>query len=236
MIFGSSSRPNIQLFVDVRDLWNDIEVKSDLQGLPVSAFTQPLQKRWRTETVECVQSLLDDSSSYIPRDDYRELIDLTLIILGVPNPTYKLKVPGGLHNARWMCKVIYAFKIYLLRKQMRMTHDFYKQLEDFCLFISLRYVKQWMCCPLLRDAAVNDLQFYKNLMSYAYIHHEIAHTAKFNDHLSYLGPKLAAFALFSDKVTVIKKMKAPDGPAAVSDTNFIRRNLATSSHRDLYFL
>lgn len=75
-----------------------------------------------------------------------------------------------------------------------------------------------MTCPLLRDAAVNDLQFYKNLM-YANTNHEIAHTAlnKFDGHLWYLGPELAALALFSDKVSVsekrdmIAKMKTCDG-------------------------
>lgn len=163
--------------------------------------------------------MLADNNNYIPRGDYRELIDLTLIILGVKNPTYKLKTPGGLHHARWMCKVIYTFKIYLLRKHLKMSYEFYDSLEAFCLFCSLLYVKQWLTCPLLRDAAVNDLQFYKNVMSYAEVNHEIAHCVlrKFEGHLSYLGPELVTFALFSDKVSVsekqdmIEKMKKCDG-------------------------
>lgn len=205
------------MFKQFKEVWNDIKFKSELHGLPQTLFNSPFTQRLRTETIEFLQNILADNSGYIPREDYRELIDLTLIILGVPNPTYKLKIPGALHHARWMCKVIYAFKMYLLSKQLGLSEELQKLLEDFCLFCSLLYIKQWLTCPLLSDAAVND--FCKNLKSYESVNKKISECAitKFNGHLSYLGPELAAFALFSDKVAdsekriMIEKMKKPDG-------------------------
>ena len=38
-----------------------------------------------------------------PRDDYREMLELTLIFMGEVSP-------NGIH-ARWMAKIIYCFKI-----------------------------------------------------------------------------------------------------------------------------
>lgn len=218
-LFGRSTGPNIQYFVDLQTNWSHIKKKSALNSLPAYNFNTPFKAALRTETIACLQSLLADNSSYIPRDDYRELIDLTLLILGVPNPTYVLKTPGALHHARWMAKIIYSFKLYLLRKQLSIANEFVETLEEFSLFCGLLYVKQWFTSPLLADAAFNDLMFYKNLTDYSDVNRQIARSAlnKFNRHLSYLGPELTAFALFSNKVSVsekrsmIAKMKKCDG-------------------------
>lgn len=206
-VFGTSNGPNIQIFINFREMWNTIDRKSSFDELPEYNFNTPQKKRWRCETIECLQAVIADDSSYIPRNDYRELIDLTLIILGVKNPTYVLKTPGAMHHARWMCKIIYCFKMYLLRHQLQISNKFDDDLEEFCLFCSLIYVKQWVTCPLLADATVNDLEFYKNLLSYSGVNRTIARSAinKFNGHLSYLTPELAVFALFSDKVTISEK-------------------------------
>ena len=151
--------------------------------------------------------MLSDKSTYLPRGDYKELIQITLIILGVPIPDYKLHILGGLHNARWMCKIIYAFKYYLLRAQMQFEYEFLKSLEDFCIFCTLLYVRQWLTCPSLPDAALNDLSFCKNLHNYKKINTLVAESAiaKLNDHLWYMGAELASFNLFSDRVTEIEK-------------------------------
>ncbi|KAJ6634641.1 hypothetical protein Bhyg_13217 [Pseudolycoriella hygida] len=176
--YGVSSGPNITTFVDFRNRWNEIPNKSTYIGIPENKLQSPLAKQLRLETVECLQQILSDDNSYTPRDDYRELIDLTLIILGVQNKKYKIRIPGALHHARWMCKVIYAFKMYLLREQHQFSEGLQKSLQDFCLFCSLMYVKYWILCPLFPDAAVNDLTFYKNLKSYEEIDKNIAQCAQ----------------------------------------------------------
>ncbi len=48
------------------------------------------------------------------RDDYRELLELTMIFLGgIPKNGISFHIPGAVSHARWMSKAIYAFKIFL---------------------------------------------------------------------------------------------------------------------------
>lgn len=219
--FGISTGPDIKMFQEFRENWTILNLESEVHGLPDTAFSSTFLKQMKTETIECIQKFLSDESSYIPRGDYRELCDLTLLILGVKNYNYRFRVPGALHHARWMCKLIYAFKIYLLRKQMteKLSNELLASLEQFCLFCSVLYVKQWLLCPLLPDAAINDLQFYKNLVLFQEANKKISDCAitKLNGQLWYLGPELASFALFSKKVSssekqnIINKMKKSDG-------------------------
>lgn len=139
-IFGTSIGPNIQQFVQFWDNSVNIKTKSTLQALPEYCFNTVQKSRWRSDTIECLQGILADNSSYIPRKDYKELIDLTLIIVyNVKNPNYKFIVTGALYRARRMCKIIYTFKMYLLREQYEMSSIFVETLEEFCLFCSLLY-------------------------------------------------------------------------------------------------
>lgn len=57
-LFGPSSGPNIDLFVDFRKNWNNIKIKTDLQCLPESSFNSPLMKRLRTETISSLQATM----------------------------------------------------------------------------------------------------------------------------------------------------------------------------------
>ena len=44
-----------------------------------------------------------------PRDDYRELLELTVIYMGgVPPRGIRIMAPGQMHRARWMAKAKYA--------------------------------------------------------------------------------------------------------------------------------
>ncbi|KAJ6642887.1 hypothetical protein Bhyg_07843 [Pseudolycoriella hygida] len=177
LFFGKSTAPNIAMFVNFRNQWNGIQNKLDYEGIPFRLLQSPAARLLRSKTVQCLQQILSDNSTYIPRDDYRELIDLTLIILGVENKSYKVRTPGALHHARWMCKVIYAFKMYLFRKQLQLDYQLQQSLEEFCIFCSLLYVRYWLLCPSLRDAAINDLEFFKNLKLFEDINEKVADCA-----------------------------------------------------------
>ena len=50
-----------------------------------------------------------------PREDYRELIELTFVYLGGELPARKffLRQPGAMHHARFMSKAIYLLKMEL---------------------------------------------------------------------------------------------------------------------------
>lgn len=57
-----------------------------------------------------------------PRDDYRELIELSMIFLGQAPPRgIHFQAPGPMHHARWMSTVLYSLKIWMFRGQFKLT-------------------------------------------------------------------------------------------------------------------
>lgn len=151
--------------------------------------------------------LLTKDKNFIPRADYLEMLQLTLLVLGKSIPNYKFHVPHACSHSRWMAKIIYSMKIFLFRRQVHLTKGEIKRLEDICLFICLIYVKPWIQCCITSNAPYNDLQLMKELVRYSKINKEISQHAvkKFNDHLWYLGSELVVLSLFSNKVTDIVK-------------------------------
>ncbi|KAF0688902.1 Uncharacterized protein FWK35_00037516, partial [Aphis craccivora] len=57
---------------------------------------------------DILMSLKIAISKKLPREDYRELLDLSIIYLGgVPPGGIKFRKPGAYHMARWIAKAIY---------------------------------------------------------------------------------------------------------------------------------
>ena len=78
----------------------------------------------------------------MPREDYRELLEVTLIFLGqIPPQEIHFRVPGADYHARWMSKIIYVLKIYLFRSQFKLTKREITSFLEFSLFAALIYVK-----------------------------------------------------------------------------------------------
>jgi hypothetical protein len=189
-------------------------------------------KNLKKEAVNELQSILaQKDKTFLPRDDYKELVELGLILLdALPNRNqYVFKKPGACHRARWMVKVIYSMKTYIFRSQFELTVEEVVDLKDMCIFfvlIYIRFVKDkdltvileyfylafcrfWMQCPKAVDAPANDLQLYQYLHKYKSVNKRIAMSCikKFENHLWYLGPELVPLALFSNIVTIPDKRK-----------------------------
>ena len=48
-----------------------------------------------------------------PRDDYLKLLELFLLLGGIPPRGAKFRAPGPVHHARLLSKLLYALKILL---------------------------------------------------------------------------------------------------------------------------
>ena len=141
---------------------------------------------------------------YQPRDDYRELLDLTIIFLGgTPSKGISFRAPSGLHQARWMAKAIYALKIWMFRSQFKLTKRQEKALADICQFTVIIYVKAWFRALSAPSAPRIDLQLLKDIYSYRKISESISKNAlnKIIRHLWYLSEELVALAFFDDEVS-----------------------------------
>lgn len=184
-----------------------ITVVDCLQRLEPSHFKKKFAATQRTQTIKFLLEALSTESTYTPRDDYKELMELCLIVLGHPLTNYVFKAPGATHHARWMSKIIYSFKIFLFRDQFSLSKKEKSNFKEMSLFASLVYVKAWIQCPLSSDAPVNDLIFFKQLKEYVVVSKIVSAVAlqKFEKHLWYLGPELIVLCLFSNEVSSEEK-------------------------------
>lgn len=201
-IFGATEAPNIRSFDTLKENWHNIP---NNRYMPIDAetFLDPLLQGFvnGAKTV-----LLKHAKEAHFRNDYSEFIDLALKFLGV-NTVFTFKVPGATSNARWMGRGIYALKTYLFRHELDLDVNIIRDLERFCLFVVLVYIKRWNECSNAADAPINDLKFLKELNLYSEFDNEIATTAglAFENHLWYLSDELIILSLFSDKVSTEEK-------------------------------
>lgn len=181
---------------------------SYLQPLSIDLFKKRTYlAELRDGIIAYVENILSENDkNVVIRGDYKEMLQLCLIVLGRNIPNYTFNVPKCCSNARWMAHVIYSFKIFLFR-QLELSDKESQNLQNFCLFGCLIYTKVWIqsCSP--SNAPHNDLEFIKELHRYGKINKDIANVAiqKFHDHLWYLGSELIVLALFSDKVNTAEK-------------------------------
>jgi len=211
-LFGPSRSPNIAVFERFQRFWPNID-QHDYKPLNDPRQAQPFLHQLHTEVISFLKQFLAAGTGYMPRDDYKEMMELCLLILGEPvcsnDESYHFRIPGAYHLARWMGKVIYCFKIYLFRHQFKLTPAETRHLLEFCLFSSQLYVKAWISCPVPCDAPVNDLLLFHQIVQYGTVSKQVSDAAKkkLEHHLWYLGPELIPLCLFSQKVSTEAKQQ-----------------------------
>lgn len=143
------------LFTGLKKNWHVIPKQriTVLNGLTGAAL------KLKTDSISFLKSVKRNN---LIRGDYRELVELSLIVLGelneVGGSSYKYKSPGGLSNARWMAKALYALKLFLFQKQLGLDKMLVKSVNKFVKFVVLVYVKEWMTASFPEEAAVSDIR------------------------------------------------------------------------------
>ena len=111
-----------------------------------------------------------------PRDDYRELLELTMIFLGgIPKKGILFCIPGAVSCAGCMAKAIYAFKIYLFQDQFHVSKREKNSLRRICIFLSRVYIRAWFLSTEAIKTPYQDFQFMRELINYQDIYPEITH-------------------------------------------------------------
>ena len=127
-----SNGPEILLFKKFRthfDMIPHADLAEDKLNFPTydnfSSSQQVLLHQWREETIEVALKCLRVDENLV-REDYRKLLELVLFAFKVPlsdNKPFKFRRPGAINKARWMGKVIYGIKMFLLSKQITELKD-----------------------------------------------------------------------------------------------------------------
>ena len=100
------------------------------------------------------------------KDDYQEMISLTLILLGAypDSSSYSVRPPGSISHARWMAKILCEFKIVifssqLLKLKLITEADAFSHMQ-LTLFLIMYYVKPWMTATLaLERNPITSLEY-----------------------------------------------------------------------------
>jgi len=206
---GPSSSPYIPIFKRFKSAWDGVE-RDNYRVLDI--------KTEAGEFAETTKTFLTSTATTLPqiRDDYQELIELTMVVLGIAPAKIHWRAPGPIHHARWMAKLLYAIKIYLFRDQrdaFNLTKKEESQLESFVHFGALLYTKIWIEAPLAAEALGQDLALWFDLGKYEAVDPEISFAAKkvLEKHLWYLSDEAVGLALFSDKITSAEKLRIVNG-------------------------
>ena len=208
---GPSTAPEELSYKFLIDNWNKLKL-CDWEVIQIDRRTQ----------VDDIIAFTTEMHKLDFRDDYQEIVNLTLILLGAfpDNSSYTVRPPGSISHARWMAKILCEFKIVLFSTQLiklgLITEDEANSHKQLTLFLILYYVKPWMTATLASDAPVNDLILANSLRkmpshllrSYPLFKNMgDAMKTRLEEHLWYLSEELVVMSLFSDKLDEQQKNK-----------------------------
>ena len=144
------------------------------------------------------------------RDDYRELAELALVLLGGKTPGhFTWKKPGACHKARFCSFGIYSLKILAFSEQLDLDEEFVQTLKQFCVFTTTIYIPYFLTSSVGRDSGYNDLKLFKTLFTFRNIDPKLADESLvvLRRHCWYLTPECVIFCLFSEKIDKDEKSR-----------------------------
>jgi hypothetical protein len=207
-----SSGPDIQIFKRLQAQWDQIDklkFRTAIGDIKVSAI---ISQDIRERVLDFALQRFEETQ---PRADYRELLSLTIIFLGGTPPSgVTFKSPGALHRARWMARLLYAFKLYIfgttntVNGLFKLTaHEEAGLRELLCFAIAGGYIEAWFSAPDVISAPRNDIILLQRLSSYSKKRPFVAAGAikKILGHLWYLSEELIAIAFFDPFVSLDEK-------------------------------
>lgn len=96
-LMGPSSGPNIKLFQRFGEYWGSIDQSSYKSGLDLDSIASALNPV-RDDLIHFIRQQL---TGFQPRDDYCELLQLSLLFLGAEcSANVHIQAPGAFHRAR----------------------------------------------------------------------------------------------------------------------------------------
>jgi hypothetical protein len=209
-ISGPSTGPEILVFKRFKDNWSKINHQPKPQSAPLIPATDS-QKSF-------IADQLQENHS---REDYRELLTLAALLVGLDIGKVTIRKPGAIHRARWMAKAMYSFKIELLfdgnESVITLTPCELKGLKRFNRFVVRVYLESWFTSRSAADAPINDVLLIRRLQDYNDDSLRVVGLKMMQRHSWYLSQELATLALFSEllsadeKAILVQKMKSERG-------------------------
>lgn len=214
---SNTSGPEIALFLRFRNEFNRIN-QADYHTI---MDDESMKSKVEHHKEGIVSFCLTQLEQFQPRCDYRELLELSLILLGETPPRgVRVLQPGALHRARWMARLIYAFKLYMYRHQFLLRRVEEKGICRFIVFGICVYLRSWFTAPDLLSAARHDLQLVKRIQQFRDVDREVSVAAAkaLSRHLWYVSEELVGAAFFDDQISHEEKVLMVDALSVESKT------------------
>lgn len=137
-----------------------------------------------------------------PREDYRELLELTVVYLG-GSTTRKLFIrkPGAHHRARFMHNEIYFLKMELMAKRFSLSQEELRNVHAMAEYVALFHSRAFLSSRIAASAPINDLKFLSAMYLYRKEENEETGQAAINScqrHLWYLTQELVVLVIFDE--------------------------------------
>lgn len=202
-MYGPSNGPTIALFDRFKKSWKDIRKNEYELGMNDSFIKNAINDICD----DIIKFCLNELKKPIIRHDYQELLQLTIVFLGGPMENYHFRAPGADHYARWMAKLLYAFKILLFKKQFKLKKREERALQLLCIYAIRFHIKAWFRAGNAIEAPYHDYCFLKNIYEFRKVNPDVSSIVikKFCNHLWYLNGKTIALAFFDSNVPLNEK-------------------------------
>jgi hypothetical protein len=203
---GSTSGPHPDIFNRFITAWPKIDKGKYDTGISDNQIQKQLTPEVIANVTAEFETILTDSH---PRDDYKELLQLVLVFVGsLDGNVVGFRTPGAIHHARWMAKAIYCLKIFIFRRQFKMSKEEESSVRAISVFIVKFYCKAWFNAPKAHLAPQQDIGILHSLLEYKKCDNDIAEIAltKFLNHLWYLNANLVGLSFFDPTVTDEEKL------------------------------
>ena len=205
-LIPGTNGPNVPIFVRFRNEWPNIDKTTYESGLLDPVINEAL----KDEIESIKKNIRKHLTLNLERDDYKELLCLSLLFLGEkPKEKYSVRAPGAVHHARWMRKSIYTLLIFLFRRSFYLSKGQLIAFQQISIFIVKVYIKHWFVAESAEKAPNNDLKLVKDCFEFKTINVKISQATlkKILRHLWYLTPETAAMSIFDDEVPLDVKKK-----------------------------
>lgn len=161
------------------------------------------------EYVEILEYTRTVTEEILPRDNYKEFLELIIFLGGISLRGIKFRKPDAFHLVKYITKSIYSINIYLFNREFQLTGQEEKSRLQLNTFIGECYAISWFSSPKADEAPLNDIKFLRKLHNYRDINENVATAAtkKFINNLYYLNEECVVFSLFGNRITLATKLK-----------------------------
>ena len=203
LVLGQRNSQTIKLFSQFKEIYPQLDNDpSNYCLLDYSELSYELDEQAESVLKWAKECLRQNT---FPREDYRELLELTVIFLGgyVPRE-FSMRKTGACHHTRFMAYAIYILKIQLLSNcnNIGLTQAEKRAIKRMANFISLCYTKAFLRSRLPTAAPAVDLKFRSLMEVYKKEDKPIANDVikSINNHLWNLTEELSVLSLFDKNI------------------------------------